>query len=65
MPNCFRKARTYRVCTQNGCLPLQVAAEFQASEAVVKQLLEGYPDAIQEKDTVHSLHPLRPMRFVR
>ena len=36
-------------CVQEGCLPLHLAAESNKSEAVIKALLDAYPDAIKEK----------------
>ena len=45
-----------RVCAccrvQRGGLPLRYAAQYSESEAVIKALLDAYPDAIKEKDKV-------------
>ena len=37
---------------QYGQLPLHFAAQNNKSEAVIKALLDAYPDAIKEKDNV-------------
>ena len=39
-----------------GSLPLHLAARFKALEAVVKLLVDAYPDAAKEKDNVRR-HP--------
>ena len=43
-----------RVCcrVQSGSLPLHFAAENNKSEAVIKALLDAYPDAAKAKDNV-------------
>ena len=59
---CGRKRRVFcplfshssRVCcrVQDGKLPLHFAAQSNESEAVIKALLDAYPDAVKEKDKV-------------
>ena len=41
-----------RVCLQNGYLPLHWAANKEASEAVVRALLDAHPQGAKEKEKV-------------